>query len=53
LFWLATPESPFINQIGQFLPHKLFDFGDGFLEPDFGRAGDVEVERRILTRVSH
>jgi hypothetical protein len=30
LFWFATPESAFVDQIGQFLLHKLFDFSNGF-----------------------
>jgi hypothetical protein len=33
LFWFSAPESAFVDQVGQFLLHKLFNFGDSFFEP--------------------
>ena len=41
-------ETAFVNQVGQFLLHHLFDLLDSLLEAFLGSAGDVEVQGRVL-----
>lgn len=51
--WLllaGLAETAFVDEIGQLLLHELFDLLNGFLEAIFGRARDVEVERRVLAK---
>lgn len=48
LLGLSAAEAPLVNKVGQFLLHKLVDFGDGLLKAFLGGTRDVEVERRNL-----
>lgn len=46
----AAAEAPLVHELGQLLLHQLLNLGDGLLETVLARAGDVKVERRILTQ---
>jgi hypothetical protein len=53
VFLLFTAaEAAFVDQLGQFLLHQLLNHGDSLLEAFFRRAGNVEIQRRILEAVS-
>lgn len=52
LLWFPSAESAFIDQVWELLLHKLFDLGDCFLETLFAGTSDMEIERRVLRRVS-
>jgi len=45
---LAT-EAPFVDEVREFLRHEFLDLLDGAFEAFLGLAGDVEVERRVLS----
>jgi hypothetical protein len=47
-----TTETAFVDQVGQFLLHHLFDLLHSLFEAFLGGAGDVEVKRRVLVKVS-
>jgi hypothetical protein len=51
IFSWAT-ETAFVDQIGQFLLHHLFDLLYSQFEAFLGGAGDVEVKRWVLARMS-
>lgn len=43
LIWLSASEASLVYQIRKLLLHKFLDFLNGFLEPIFRDAGDMQV----------
>lgn len=48
LFLLSATEASLVNKLGQFLLHELLNLGNSLLQAFLCRAGNVEIQRRVL-----
>jgi len=48
LLLLSSTETTLIHELWEFLLHQLVDLVDCLLKTFFGRARDMQVERRVL-----
>jgi hypothetical protein len=48
LLLIPAAEAALIDKLGQFLLHHLLDLGNGLIQALFCRAGNVEIQGRVL-----
>jgi hypothetical protein len=48
LLLIPAAETTFVDKLRQFLLHHLLDLGDRFIQAFLCRAGDMEIQRRVL-----
>jgi len=48
LFLFPAAKTTFVNELGQFLLHQLFNLCNGLIQTFFCRASNMEIERWIL-----
>lgn len=53
LLWLSSTKSSLVNEVGEFLLHKLLDLLYSQLKAPLRRARNVEVKGRVLQSSAH
>jgi hypothetical protein len=48
LLLIPAPEPAFVDKLRELLLHQFLNLGNSLLQAFLGRAGDMEIQRRVL-----